>query len=438
MPASLLRFFGLQNTSSAERRAAVWIAAMFFFAMASTALLRPLRDQFGVKRGVDYLPHLYSLTLIATVVAVLPFWWLANRSPSRRFVPIVVNVCTAGIALLAIGLGAIGEYDWNQVPWLGEWFWGGFSALNVILPALVWIHAVEHFRTEQARRVFGLVAIGGTLGVVVGSFLAGWIVGEVVRGADGRPDEKWGLFWPPWASAVVSVVLLQCMAASFRVSIPACAQLGGAARDDVARGGVLEGVRILAGSRRAQAIGLYMMLLGVLATAFAAAQTELVGKNIADDRAQHVWLANVEFWGQSLVLTLQLLCTGRLLQRWPGSVLLISLPVVSIVGLLALHLAPALHKLNTINLVQIGRRGAQYSFEKPAREVLYTPLSLATKHKVKFLLDTFAFRLGDLAGAWLAVGLIGWRNGVWVTIAIALAWIVLGVALGRRQPPSMS
>jgi AAA family ATP:ADP antiporter len=195
---------------------------------------------------------------------------------------------------------------------------------------------------------------------------------------------------------------------------------------------VLEGARILARSGRVQAIAFYMVLLGVLATAFHVAETDWLGE--LRKRDQHTWLADVEFWGQSFVLGLQLLCTGRLLQRWPGSALLVSLPIVSIVGLGALWLVP---RLDTLNLVQIGRRGAQYAFEKPAREVLYTPLALATKHKVKFLLDTFAFRLGDLLGVLLQVQMMRWgwtRNPVvLVTIAVALVWIGLGLWLGRRR-----
>ncbi len=392
---------------------------MFGAGLASTYLLRPLRDQFGVDQGVASLPRLYTWTLVATVVAVPPFWWLANRMASRRFVPIVLHACTALVALLAIGLGAIGEYDWQVVPELGEWFWGGYSALNAVVPSLVWIHAVENFRTEQARRVFGLIAVGGTLGAVIGSWLAGTMSNE--------------LQLQPWTAALAAAVLLQAMCIAFRRSLRACRELGdGEGR--VADGGVLEGLRVLAHSGRARAIGCYMVLLGTLATAFYAAQTELVGADLANARDQHIWLASVELWAQSLILVLQLFCTARLLQRWPGAVLLVSLPAVSVLGLTALWLAPA---MLTINLVQIGRRGAQYAFEKPAREVLYTPLALATKHKVKFLLDTFAFRAGDLAGAWLAVGLRGWQLGpggiVGVMSFVALLWCVLGIVLGRRR-----
>ncbi len=415
----LVRMFGLQGATSAERRATVWVAVMFFCSLASTFLLRPLREQFGVDQGVERLPWLYSLTLVATVVAVLPFWWLANRMPSRRFVPVVLHLCAGGFVLLAIGLSVIGDYRWHELPWLGEVFWGGFSAVNVVVPALVWIHAVEHFRREQGRRLFGLIAVGGTFGAVVGSALAGRLTAL-----------------PLWASGAAAAALLEGALLAFVLSQPHCRAMhadGGAPPAEQARGGVLAGLGVLARDGYARRIGLYMVLLGAVATAFYAAQTELVGAQIAAGRKQHHWLANVELWSQGLVLVLQLCCTGRLMTRLPGAVLLVSLPVVSIAGLGVWWLAPT---ALAIFAVQVTRRGAQFAFEKPAREVLYTPVDLETKHKVKFLLDTFAFRLGDLLGALLQVELRRWEIGaagiVGVTVAVCVAWIGLGIGLGRR------
>lgn len=414
---SLLRLLGIHDVTTAERRATAWIAVMFAGAMASTSLLRPLRDQFGVRQGVDAMPRLYTWTLVATVVAVLPFWWLANRMPSRRFIPVVVAVCASALLLLAGALAAIGDYDWKREPALGEWFWGGFSAFNVVVPSLVWIHAVEHFRSQQARRLFGIVAVGATVGAICGSWSSHFL--------------SKGLEWPPATAALGSVVMLALMLVAYRRSLAPCRQLG-VPTGQVASGGVLEGARILVTSGRARGIAVYMSLLGVVATAFAAARIELFGGHVPDARDQHGLLADVEFWSQTFVLVLQLFCTGRLLQRWPGALLLVSLPVVSILGLGALWAAPV---LLTINIVDVVRRGAQFAFERPAREVLYTPMTLATKHKVKFLLDTFAFRLGDLAGAWIAVALASWHAGAGgaaaVTILVALGWIALGLVLGR-------
>jgi len=109
------------------------------------------------------------------------------------------------------------------------------------------------------------------------------------------------------------------------------------------------------------------------------------------------------------------------------------LPVVSIIGLVLYAVAPT---AGVIFALQVVRRGANYAIEKPAREVLYTPLDLATKHKVKFLLDTFALRLGDLGGAFAQVWLrqmgMGVSGIVTITIAFALVWIAIAYLLGRR------
>jgi ATP:ADP antiporter, AAA family len=420
----LLRLTGLDRATPVERRATLWIAVMFFCALGSTYVMRPLRDQFGVDQGPLRMPWLYGLTLLATACTVPPFWWACSRWPSRRFVPIVLQVCALVVALAAISFAAIGEYQWSSVPWLGEAFWAGYSAVNVVVPTLVWIHAVEHFQRDAGERLFGLLAAGGTLGAITGSALA-----KALAGGD----------LPLWASLAAAVLLLQGARFAFLASLPACRRMveqrGGGER--LATGGLLAGLAVLRRDGRARGIAVYMMLLGVLATAFYIAQTDLIGKNVQRSRDQHSLLADVEFWSQTLVLFLQLFCTGRLLRRWPSAALLVSLPLVSIAGLSALWSMPA---VLTINLVMIARRGAQFAFEKPAREVLYTPLDLVTKHKVKFLLDTFAFRFGDWLGALLQVALlqsaVGAAGSVAVTIGVAVVWILLGLWLGRRQSSS--
>ena len=422
----LLRSLGVADASVAERRATLWTAAMFCGAMASTSVLRPLRDQFGVHEGVARFPYLYSLTLLVTTVFTPLFWSLANRRPSRRFVPIALQAAAGSMVLLFLGLTLVGSYDW-QAPgaqWVGEAFWGWFSALNVAVPTLVWIHAVEHFRPAQAKRLFGLVGVGGTLGAVCGSWLAGQLTG-------------WQL--EPSSAAVAALLLLEVTFVCHRRALRACAAMTDTAggNEPVARGGLLEGLRLLARDRHVLGIGGYMMLLGMVATVFVAAQTELVGLQVARGRSQHGWLAYQEALSQGLVLLLQVFCTGRLLRRWPSWLFLCLWPLSSLLGLGALGLWPT---AAAIAVVQITRRGTQYAFEKPAREVLYTPLDLVTKHKVKFLLDTFAFRLGDLLGAVFQLACLR-SSGAGTASATVLGgsmvlvvlWAGLGFTLGRRS-----
>ena len=415
VPLLLFRFLGIHDATRAERRGTAWVAAMFLFTLAATFVLRPLRDQFGVDQGVAAMPRLYMWTLIATIVAVPPFWWLANRLASRRFIPATLVACIVAVTALAIALQSIGDYDWKRAPWLGEVFWGGFSALNVILPALVWIHAVEHFAPSQARRLFGLVAVGGTTGAVLGS----WATGMLAKQA------------PPWVVAVVAIASIGAALGCFVASQRWCRELRAAepSRNEVARGGTFAALPLLARDSRVRAIAIYVVFVAVLATTFAVAQTAIFGAELAAARKQHEKLANIELWSQSTVLALQLFCTGRLLRRLPLAVFLVALPCVSILGLSVVALWPT---VAVISAVQIVRRGVQHAFDRPGREVLYTPLDLETKHKAKFVIDTFVFRFGDLAGAIVIVQLAAGSVLV-VSIGVALAWIGLGFWLGRRH-----
>ena len=98
----LPRSLGLAATTLAERRATLWTAAMFGAALASTFVLRPLRDQFGVDQGAERMPYLYGLTLLVTTVFTPLFWALARGRPSRRFVPIALQAAAASMALLYV------------------------------------------------------------------------------------------------------------------------------------------------------------------------------------------------------------------------------------------------------------------------------------------------------------------------------------------------
>ncbi len=399
---------------------------MFGAAMASTFVLRPLRDQFGVDQGIERMPWLYGLTLAASLVFTPAFWWLANRMPSRRFVPIALHAAAAMMLLLVAALGVVGSYDW-QAPGgsrVGEGFWAWFSAMNVAVPALVWIHTVEHFRRDQGKRLFGLIGVGGTLGALFGSWFARQLSAAAL---------------PPSSAALASACLLETAFVCYLASARACAAMGeGAAAGGprIAGGGLLAGLRLLARDRHVAAIGVYTVVMGVVATAFSVAQTDLLGAQVASGRAQHGWLAWQEMMSQGLVLLLQLTCTGRALRRLPAALFLCLMPMLSIVGLSTVWLWPT---AAVVAVVQILRRGAQFSFEKPAREVLYTPLDLEAKHKVKFMLDTFALRLGDLLGAITQVHLmrgsaaLSLGGVVAATAAIALVWGVHGYRLGVRS-----
>ena len=89
---------------------------------------------------------------------------------------------------------------------------------------------------------------------------------------------------------------------------------------------------------------------------------------------------------------------------------------------------------------QVLRRGVHYAVDRPAREVLFTPLSPDEKYKSKAFIDTFVYRAGDMLGGWAPTWLAafgGWLQlsgplPNWVLwIPLSLLWIAVAVVLGR-------
>lgn len=415
----LLRLLGLSDATSTERRATFWTALMFLFAMASTFVLRPVRDQFGVDQGVQQLPWLYFVTLCVTTVFAPAFWWLSDGRPSRRFVPVALQVLAVMQLLLFAGLWVVGDYDWKapNARWIGQLFWGWFSAFNLAVPTLVWVHAVEHFSRAQALRLFGMVGVGGTAGAVLGSSLSREIAG---RG------------FLPAIAAMASFLLLQAAFLAYRRSARACEGMAGGQKTP--RGSVFAGIRLVVRDPSLRSIAGYMLLLTMVVTAYAVARTEIVGKQVGSASGQHGWFANTETWSQSLVLCLQLFVTGRVLRRVPAAGALSTMPLLHAAGLVVLWIVPS---AEVMALLTILLRGASFALEKPSREALFTPLDLEAKHKAKFVIDTFMLRLGDWLGALLQVyvlrGLGLSAAAILVcTCVLAAVWGVLGFRLGRR------
>jgi AAA family ATP:ADP antiporter len=112
---------------------------------------------------------------------------------------------------------------------------------------------------------------------------------------------------------------------------------------------------------------------------------------------------------------------------------------VSIVGFAALGAAYAgmLPLLATFVVLQITRRSTEFILTNPSRKVLFTVLSREDKYKASNFLETFVYRGGDQVSVWGYDGLV--RIGAslasiaWIASGLSIAFMGMGVWLGRRQ-----
>jgi AAA family ATP:ADP antiporter len=389
-----------------------------FFAFASWYVLRPIRDAMGLAGGVDNLKWLFAGTLLATLAAQ-PLWGAAVARWPRR------TVITAAYRLFALvwvvfffvfrGAGA------DAQVWVGRAFWVFTSLFSLFVVSVFWSLLADVLRDDAGKRLFGFLAAGGTLGAVAGGATTAGLVEAI--GA------------PPLL--LVSAVLLEVAARCARaVGGRASAGLPEQQRVDPlpVGGGALAGISHVLRSPYLLGIALFVLLYTIGSTFLYLLQARIVEEAFADRAARTAFFAQVDVVVNAVTLLLQTGVTGRLLKRLGVPATLAILPALSVAGFLALGAAPT---LGVLVAFQVSRRATNFAIARPARELLYVPLSREDKYKSKNFLDTTVYRLGDQLGAWADAGLAALGLGVAGIAAaaapLAAAWMVLAVWLGRRH-----
>lgn len=389
----------------------------FLLLMAGYFILRPIRDQMGVAGGVGNLPWLFTATLLATLVVSPLFSLLVSRMPRRRFVAWSYRLLMLCLLLFYAALSALPE---NAQVWVGRVFFVWVSVFNLFAVSVFWAVMADVFRSEQSRRLYGVIAAGGTLGALIGGVATSNLVAVL-----GAPT-----------LLLVSLVLLElalwCMfAINRRMGSGNAAQQQ---RDEAVVGGsALDGFRLALRSPYLLGVCGYMLLYTIGSTFLYFLQAQVVDTSIDGRAAQTAYFANVDIWVNALTLVFQVFVTGRLMAKLGVGLTLAALPLISIVGFIGLGLMPV---LIAVVVFTVARRVTNFALSRPSREALYVPLPRDAKYKAKNLIDTFVYRVGDQVGAW-ANGVLLWLGfgitGIAFTaVPLAAAWLALALWLGRR------
>ncbi|HXN42062.1 MAG TPA: MFS transporter, partial [Myxococcaceae bacterium] len=149
------------DVQPSELRAMLLGCAYFFFLFSSYFILRPIRDAMAVASGISKLPWLFAGTLGAMLLANPLFSALVVRFPVRRFIVITYQF----FALNLIGFYVLNRVlDGQALAVLGGVFFVWASVFNLFVLSVFWSFMVDHFRSDQAKRLFGFIGVGGTAG----------------------------------------------------------------------------------------------------------------------------------------------------------------------------------------------------------------------------------------------------------------------------------
>ncbi|MBM4186205.1 MAG: MFS transporter [Gemmatimonadetes bacterium] len=407
-----------------EFRSLALACGYFFCLLASWFIMRPIREQFGVAGGTVNLPWLYTGTLVATLAVHPLFAALVARWPRRVFITVSYRFFLLNI-LVFFGLFRVIP-EANTV-WLGRVFFVWTSVFNLFVTSVFWAFMVDVFRTDQAKRLFGFIGIGGTVGGIAGSALTAWLA---------RPIGPTQLLL---VSAVLLELAVQCVRRLNQVHQPeAGAGPSTRAGDEPVIGGTsLAGVWHVLRSPYLINICLFMLLFTIGSTVLYFQQAQLAERHFTDRAAQTAFFANLDLAVQVLTGLTQAFLTGRLIKHFGLTFTLALLPAISVLGFLTMSAAPVAASFAVFVVFQVIRRAGEYSYARPAREVLYTVLSREDKYKAKHLIDTFVYRGGDQIGIWSMRGMtalgLGLTGTAVVAIPLSALWLGIAVWLGRRH-----
>jgi HEAT repeat protein len=284
-----------------------------------------------------------------------------------------------------------------------------------------WSFANSLFDARQAKRLFGLIGAGASVGAIAGGVIARYLV-EPVGGTVN----------------MLLVLAALILAAAVIVAIPAqrlgrrsASSPGAQRRPPMAFKEVVNAIR---GSRYLRLLATLVFLVSV-ATQWTNFQLSVVADQAfgADADAMTRFFGTFNFVMGAAGLLLQLLLTSTLLRRFGvGSVILV-LPLTLAFGS---AMTVAFPLFLVVLLTNAGDQALRFSMDKAAYELLYLPIPPRQRKAVKNALDIVTNRIADAAGGVL-LGLatggflmlpgagFGIRGTAAITFLLTLAWSVV-------------
>lgn len=400
-----------------EERPAVLAGFLLFFCLfAGYFMLRPIRETMGITGGVQHLQWLFTATFVAMLVAVPVYGAFAARVRRARLVPWLY----AAFMLQLLAFAAVFQAIPDSVAF-ARTFYVWLSVYNLFVVSVAWSFLADVCQPGQARRLFGPIAAGASVGGLAGPVTGGLLVRSL------------GFSGLLLLSATLLGLSLICVSCLLRWR----AQHGAAADGEPDTPSLPMGGSSWAGlvsvvcSPYLLGISAFVILLATASTFLYFEQARLVAIQFPDRVRQAEVFSAIDAVVQALTIGVQIFLTGRLAQTYGLRVLLAAVPLAVAVGFLALAVMPI---FSVLAIVMIVRRVGEYALIRPGREMLFTVVDAQTKYKAKNVIDTAVYRAGDAVSAWVKAGIDAVGAGAGLAAlagaVFALMWAALGMWLG--------
>src|SRR4051794_4530932 len=261
-----------------EWRALLLAFVFHFVVLAGYYVIRPIRDEIGAANA-ENLPWMFTATLLTMLAANALFSAVVARMSRRRFIPIAYRFFIVNLVIFFALMRLLPK---EQQRWIGPCFFVWVSVFNLFATSVFWAFMSDLFTSEQGKRLYGFIAVGGSLGAIVG----GTITISLVR--------------------VVSTGVLVLICAGMLEIAAQCVRFfpagfhredDGARKEDAEKpigGGFWEGVTHICRSPYLFALMIFIVFYTLTSTWAYFQQSELTKTGFADRAARTAFLAGLD------------------------------------------------------------------------------------------------------------------------------------------------
>ena len=409
----------LAKVESNEIRATVLSFTMVFVLMAAYYMLRPVRDAMASDWSGEEVGVLWTVSFVVSLVAVVVYGALISPIPFRRIVPRVYVFFSAAFFVF------YGIVTWGQdIEIVRQVFYVWVTLFALFNTSVFWTFMSGLFNRQQAPRLFGIIAVGASLGAIAGPAVPTFFAGQIGS-----------LNLMP----IAALMLLIPLPIIGRLELLKTTELGNAGLDadldEHKRLGrnPFSGIGILFSNRFLLGIGVFIFLYVLMSTIFYQELRAALRPLELDHRTQIQ--SGIDLAVNTLAILTAMFVTGRVATRFGMATVLAIIPLLLAGGWLIVAAAPLLPVLVGM---QIARRAGNYAVTRPGREMLFTTVDPEARYKAKPVVDIVVYRGGDVVNVWF----YNWMTAAWglglgltgvaiVAAVLSLVWATVGAMLGR-------
>jgi ATP:ADP antiporter, AAA family len=426
-PSLLQRMFKSMAGVEPHELSAVLLSMLyFFFLFGSYSVVKPVRDAMGTVYGINHLNQLFLGTFIGTLILAPLYAGMASRLKLSNFLPWVYGF----IALTILGFYVLFSGGKVSDRYVAAGFYIWVSVFNMLIISVFWSFMADTFSRPQAKRLFGFIAAGGTVGGIAGPAIATLLAKSVGNN---------GLMLISAGGFIVTALLVKLLANERDKLVAASGSEGQRTNINHRLGGnPLDGFILLLKSPYLMLIAGFLLLMTFISTVVYTQLGDLMTKAFTDHNARTQAYAAIELVVNSLAVLIQLIGTGRIIKRFGVTLGLMLNPIIMVFAFLAIAFSPVLMILASLQVV---RRVAEYAVAKPTREMLFTVVDQESKYKAKNVIDTVVYRGGDLIASFASVGVLNGYGDIGLAVLgviVSLAWFPIAWILGRRYESARS